>query len=338
MDLYIEKDFLDNFDLEYNDKTASPSQLVLYSIFKEYPEVNIYMDCDFNDTKEVESYQDNNRAFSAITKNETSRLYRFFSFDQFLEEEHKISFEQTLIFTHKAKEWFDKFKIKGVLCFSYDDYESKIQNIISKCRDIRIDLSDPSNFPFSWNKIEILQTLLPLNKIIINDSYLLRKKHLEKNLYPLIKSISKNTATSKYFWSNIFPKQDQNKKEPYFNMHDIYDLLEDKYKTSEIKIIHNNGTYYNEYLKKDEYFKDSNIQEKMKNFKFHDRLLYTNFYVIDCAIGFNFDIEKQSNSQIIIETIFEKYSYKRLKNHSKKMEDIFKLLKNEDDKFFYPKI
>lgn len=338
MDLYIEKDFLDNFDLEYNEKTASPPQLVLYSIFKEYPEVNIYMDCDFNDIEKVESYQDSNRIFSAITKNETSRLNPFFSFDEFLKDEPKISFDQILIFTHKTKEWFNKLKIKGVLCFSYDDYESKIQNIISKCREIRIDLSDASNFPFSWNKIEILQTLLPLNKIIINDSYLLRKKHLEKNLYPLIKSISKNTATSKYFWSNIFPKQDQNKKEPHFNMHDFYILLKDKYKSSEIKIIHNNGAYYDENLRKDEYFKDSNIQEKMRNFKFHDRLLYTNFYIIDCAIGFNFDTEKQSNSQIIIETIFEKYSYTRLKNHLKKMDDIIKLLKNEDDKFFYPKI
>ena len=80
MDIYIEKEFLDNFDLDYNEKTASPSQLKLISIFKEYPELNIYMDFDFNDYKEVESYQDNNRTFSAITKIEPSRLNSFFSF------------------------------------------------------------------------------------------------------------------------------------------------------------------------------------------------------------------------------------------------------------------
>jgi hypothetical protein len=332
MDLYVEKEFIDKINNDYINQKINSSLDIIVSILKDYGEVKMYIDCNEDDLRILEN---ENLLIALKTANTSGPIPIDSTFEDYLFS--VFNHEQTLIFTKEKKEWFNKLNQKGALCFCYDDYEEKIKDIITNCH-IKIDLSDPSNFPFSWNKIEIIRTLIPLNKIIINDSYLLRKKHLEKNLYPLIKSISKNTATSKYFWSNIFPKQDQNKKEPYFNMHDIYKLLEDKYKTSEIKIIHNNGAYYNEYLRKDEYFKDSNIQEKMKNFKFHDRLLYTNFYIIDCAIGFNFDIEKQSNSQIIIETIFEKYSYKRLKNHSKKMDDIFKLLKNEDDKFFYPKI
>ena len=37
--------------------------------------------------------------------------------------------------------------------------------------------------------------------------------------------------------------------------------------------------------------------------------------------------EKTSNSQIIIETIFEKYTYNRLRNHLRKMDNHFQNLK-----------
>ena len=91
--------------------------------------------------------------------------------------------------------------------------------------------------------------------------------------------------------------------------------MKEKYPTSDIKIIHNN----------------------VDNLNSHDRLLYSNHYIIDCAIGFNFNQHLISNSQIIIETIFEKYTYNRLRNHLRKMDNHFQnLLTDKRMNAYYP--
>ena len=59
---------------------------------------------------------------------------------------------------------------------------------------------------------------------------------------------------------------------------------------------------------------------------------------IDCGEGFNLIPYTASNSQIISETIFDKYTYNRLKNIRKnQLEYIKKLNKLETSKFkMYP--
>lgn len=47
---------------------------------------------------------------------------------------------------------------------------------------------------------------------------------------------------------------------------------------------------------------------------FHDRVLISNFFTIDSGVGFNLLPARASNSQILVETIFDKYTYKRINN------------------------
>ena len=294
MELYIEKEFLDNFYLEFDESSASSSQKIVATILKEYAEVECFIDCEIESLEQLDFLKSENSFFKAICDKSKSPLAVKSIKDYFFE---KSKCEQTLIFTQNNKDWFNEAERKGALCFSYENYQQKIENIVQKCH-FKIDLSEGFQ---GWEQtLQNIQELMPLNKIIINDAYLLDKPEFyESNVYPLIKAISKNKKTTKLFYTDILNKK------LTFNIGLIYNLLKEKYPTSEIKIMHNN----------------------VDNLNSHDRLLYSNHYIIDCAIGFNFNQQLTSNSQIIIETIFEKYTYNRLRNHLRKMDNHFQNLK-----------
>lgn len=296
MELYIEKEFLDNFYLEFEESNASNSQKIVATILKEYAEIDWFVDCEMESLEQLEFLKSENSFFKA--RCDYSCPISIKSVEKHFFEKSK--YEQTLIFTQNNEYWFNKAERNGALCFSLNNYQEKIENIVQKCH-FKVDLSE--NFQ-GWEKtLKSIQELIPLNKIIINDSYLLDKpKSYESNIYPLIKAISKNKKTVKLFYTDILNKN------PLFKTDIIYNLLKEKYPTSEIKIIHNN----------------------VDELKSHDRLLYSNHYIIDCAIGFNFDTRAISNSQIIIESIFEKYTYNRLRNHLRKMDNHFQSLINEN--------
>ena len=293
MELYIEKEFLDNFYLEFDESSASSSQKIVATILKEYAEVEWFFDSEIESLEQLEFLKSENSFFKARCVYSSPTPIK--SVEKHFFEKSKC--EQTLIFTQKNKDWFNEAERKGALCFSYENYQQKIENIVLKCH-FKIDLSEGFQ---GWEQtLQNIQELMPLNKIIINDAYLLDKPEFyESNVYPLIKAISKNKKTTKLFYTDILNKK------LTFNIGLIYNLLKEKYPTSEIKIMHNN----------------------VDNLNSHDRLLYSNHYIIDCAIGFNFNQQLTSNSQIIIETIFEKYTYNRLRNHLRKMDNHFQNLK-----------
>jgi hypothetical protein len=304
MELYIEKEFLDNFYLEFDESSASRSQKIVATILKEYAEVECFIDCEIETLEQLEFLKSENSFFKAICDKSKSPLGVKSIKDHFFD---KSKCEQTLIFTQNNKDWFNEAERKGALCFSYENYQQRIENIVQQCH-FKIDLSEGFQ---GWEQtLQNIQELMPLNKIIINDAYLLDKPEFyESNVYPLIKAISKNKKTKKLFYTDIL-----NKKFP-FKTDIIYNLLKEKYPTSEIKIAHNN----------------------VDDLKSHDRLLYSNHYIIDCAIGFNFNQHLTSNSQIIIETIFEKYTYNRLRNHLRKMENHFQnLITDKRLNAYYP--
>jgi hypothetical protein len=295
MELYIEKEFLDNFYTYFDETKASVSQKIISNILRDYDEVNWYIDCQIDTMEQLENLKSENPFFNARTVNSspfpiTSIKDHFFK---------NSNCKQTLIFTMNKEDWFNEAKIKGALCFNYNNYQIEIENMVSRCH-FKIDLSEKFT---GWEiNFKEVQNLLPINKIIVNDSYFLDNIEENKsNIYSLIQSISKNKKTLKQFYTDILNNKIPLKKE------DVYNLLKEKYQSSEIKIIHNN----------------------LVGFKPHDRLLYTNFYLIDCPIGFNFKANTVSNSQIIIETIFDKYTYKRMKNHLYNFEKHLQSLINE---------
>ena len=303
MELYIEKEFLDNFYLEFDESSASSSQKIVATILKEYAEVEWFIDCKTETLEQIETLKAENPFFHARTVYSSPISVNSVK-DYFFE---KSKCDQTLIFTQYKGDWFNEAERRGALCFSYENYQQKIENIVQKCH-FKIDLSE--KFKGWGTSLKNIQELMPLNKIIVNDSYLLDKPEFYKNnVYPLIKVISEEKSTTKHFYTDIL-----NKRVP-FKTNIIYNLLKEKYPTSEIKIMHNN----------------------VDNLNSHDRLLYSNHYIIDCAIGFNFNQHLISNSQIIIETIFEKYTYNRLRNHLKKMENHFQnLLTDKRLNAYYP--
>ena len=303
MELYIEKEFLDNFYLEFDESSASSSQKIVATILKEYAEVEWFIDCKTETLEQIETLKAENPFFHARTVYSSPISVNSVK-DYFFE---KSKCDQTLIFTQYKGDWFNEAERRGALCFSYENYQQKIENIVQKCH-FKIDLSE--KFKGWGTSLKNIQELMPLNKIIVNDSYLLDKPEFYKNnVYPLIKVISEEKSTTKHFYTDIL-----NKRVP-FKTNIIYNLLKEKYPTSEIKIIHNN----------------------VDNLNSHDRLLYSNHYIIDCAIGFNFNQQLTSNSQIIIETIFEKYTYNRLRNHLRKMDNHFQnLLTDKRMNAYYP--
>ena len=303
MELYIEKEFLDNFYLEFDESSASSSQKIVATILKEYAEVEWFIDCKTETLEQIETLKAENPFFHARTVYSSPISVNSVK-DYFFE---KSKCDQTLIFTQYKGDWFNEAERRGALCFSYENYQQKIENIVQKCH-FKIDLSE--KFKGWGTSLKNIQELMPLNKIIVNDSYLLDKPEFYKNnVYPLIKVISEEKSTTKHFYTDIL-----NKRVP-FKSNIIYNLLKEKYPTSEIKIIHNN----------------------VDNLNSHDRLLYSNHYIIDCAIGFNFNQQLTSNSQIIIETIFEKYTYNRLRNHLRKMDNHFQnLLTDKRMNAYYP--
>lgn len=302
MELYIEKQFLDNFYLEFVENAASASQKIVAKILKEYAEVEWFIDCKTETLEQIETLKAENPFFHARTVYSSPISVNSVK-DHFFE---KSKCDQTLIFTQNNEDWFEEAERKGALCFSIYNYKEKIETIIRTCH-FKIDLSEKFG---GWEStMEKIRKLIPLNKIIINDSYLLDKPEFyDNNVYPLIKAVSKNKKTLKYFYTDFLNKVN-------FNKVDIYNFLIQKYPTSEIIIIQNN----------------------VDELKSHDRLLYSNHYIIECAIGFNFNPRVASNSQIIIETIFEKYTYNRLRNHLRKMNQHFLyLIENEKTKSYYP--
>ena len=70
------------------------------------------------------------------------------------------------------------------------------------------------------------------------------------------------------------------------------------------------------------------IMDSIENpYDFHDRIIQTNFSLTECGKGFNLKQSKPSNSQITSETIFDIYTYKRLKNHCKMQKEYINKLK-----------
>ena len=53
----------------------------------------------------------------------------------------------------------------------------------------------------------------------------------------------------------------------------------------------------------------------MNDVHLHDRVVFSNFLMIDSGVGFNIFPHQTSNSQLIVESIFDLYTYKRLNNH-----------------------
>jgi hypothetical protein len=304
MELYIEKEFLDNFYLEYNESIASESQRKLASILTEYGEVNWYIDTPIDSLEDLHTLKLSN-PFFALRANYLPPV----SLVNFREHILKnVLNNQCLIFTAENKDWFEDVTQLGALCFSFSNYESKINYIIKRSH-FKIDLSE--NFP-GWELFKIFRDI-PFNKLVINDNYILVDKghqSLDKNLVLLLTEIL--VGKREKVEINIFTK-DLNPISSQVNH--IKEAAKKRYTKLNSKLANypKNICIYNNSL-------------QPNGIDLHDRVLISNYLSIDSGKGFNLVPHKKSNSQIIVESIFDKYTYKRIKNHLKIYDQYIKKL------------
>lgn len=294
MNLFIEREFLDNFYIVFDEQKY---QNVLKDLFSQYGDRNVYIDYDIDDFPDLIK---DNELFSLMGN--ISPPDPVSNIKEFLFQ--KTNFDQDLIFMQNEESWFKEIRSKGGLCFSFDNYENQLKEIIENLH-FEIDLSNGFE---GWDFLNAFDKI-SFNELIVTDGFILSDKSNQKmddNIIPILSSLIKDrkrTTEIKIFTRNLGPKavteekinEERNKRLRLLNR------LYAKYKVK-FKII---------------------IDHKGRNpYDFHDRIIQTNYSLTECGKGFNLSKTKKSNSEIRSKTIFDIYTYKRLKNH-KKMQATF---------------
>jgi hypothetical protein len=275
MEVYIEKVVLDKLNIDFVKENLSLGQLKLKDILYSYNDIIFYTDFTF-DAVQFQNYKTENKLFTKIIER---NIITSLPFDKFM---NTVKFKQTItIVLQENLIYGDEVERKGGLYFSYDDYEQKIETILTHFHK-RIDLSKKFE---GWHKV-FTSNRLKLNEIIINDNYLLDTlSNIEVYLKPLVKAVKKQSLLDRIvFFTDFLNKSNFEKEKKEVELKTTF--------KSGVKIIHNN----------------------FNNISNHDRVLYTNFLMIDCPIGFN-QVHKISNSVITIYTVFDKFTYERRRKH-----------------------
>jgi hypothetical protein len=302
MELYIEKKFLDDFFADYSDVEI---KVKLKNVFIEYGTKQVYIDYK---SEGFHQFIEDNPFFEMMASNDISPM-PVESIEQDLFK--NSNFNQTLVFTQKEKSWFNKAESMGALCFSFDNYEKKIKSIINQLH-FKIDLGETFN---GWDFLDAFSTI-NYNKITITDGYVLGDKSNQKmsdNIIPILKRLVSPHLTN----------------------------LSITFFTKDLKPLSNQAKHIKEQAKKrcvkfNRLFANFKVNFKIINsaldagVDLHDRNIATNFSLLDSGKGLNLIPHKTSNSQIISETIFEKYTYNRLNNIVSNQNQFVVNIKNAD--------
>jgi hypothetical protein len=296
MKIFIEKEFIENFEIEFSDNKYSDAWKKLYLLFTEYPNIECYIDTDEENHNEVIDGSEILRKLSDINP-------RIFPIKGFKEAIVKEWSDQTLVFTAQERDWFKELKDLPVLFFSYDDFEEKLSNFIQKTHK-KFDLSDLET-KFDWKYFGFISD--DNNILFFSDTYVLADKsgqRIKDNLLQLLnKNLNKNKSY-KVFILTKFQNVDVDNKFQFLN--------------SEL-----GGYAVKIYL--------INRIESIENIVFHDRLLYTNYTITESPYGFNLKRNKPVNSEVTTSSIFEKYTYKKYLNHMNRLNEYIQVLEGYAD-------
>lgn len=282
MEIYIEKVVLNKLNIDFLNENLKLGQKKLMHLLENYDELVLCSNISF-ESSDFELYKFENPLFAKIA--EKALIMSFESIDDFLA---KSKFEQTIILDeHDDFNKKDLIERKGGLYFTYFNYSKKIEDIIDNCHK-KIDLSERFN---GWANI-INVNYLNTNEVIINDNYLIsRLEDINKFVLPLIKAVKSQYELKKVvFITNYLNQQN-------FRLTEKIEKIRSELNLYNVEVLHNN----------------------FRNFTNHDRILYTNFYIIECPIGFN-QVNRISNSTITIDTIFDRFTYNKRRRHIKNME------------------
>lgn len=283
MEICFEKVVLDKLNKDFLCGNLSLGQTKLLEILQSYSEVLFYTNINY-DYETFEEYKLENPLFLKIVEKSTIKYCESIA-DFIGKSEFKQSIVIDVIENHRHR---DLAESKGGLYLTYENYSEKIEEI-TKHYSKRVDLSE--SVP-DWNKV-LNKSWLKLNELVINDNYLIDSLgNIESFIIPLIKAVKKQSAAKNIVFVTDYLNKKNYDKEGKENK--LRELL-----NTSVKIYHNT----------------------FRNFSNHDRILYTNFLMIDCPIGFNM-LKKKSNSIITIETIFDVFTYNRRRRHYREIEKI----------------
>lgn len=303
MELYLQREFLDNFYIQFDE--SNPEHQIVKNIIVSYGDKKVFIDYEEHEFLEI---IEENEFFELIC-NTSSPI----PVANFLKAIESSKFHQTIVFANNKQDWFNDIEKQGALCFSFHNFESKIKSIVNKLH-FRIDLSEELK---DWNFLDNYSEL-NYNAIAISDNYVLVDKagqKIEDNIVQILDYLFRTLCSPVKV--------------------DIYTL--------ELNPLKSGTKYIIEKAKKRLSTLNRLLAKHKKSFKIfstkfdkqfgidlHDRLILTNFSILESGKGFNLIPHRPSNSQIISETIFDKYTYKRLGNIKKLQEDYKKRLCKAD--------
>jgi hypothetical protein len=284
MEIYIEKEILEKLNKDFLFENLTVGQNKWRELLESYDELELCTNVTF-EALEFETYKFENPLFNKII--EKSLVKSFDSLSEFI---IKSTFRQSIIIDSKENyKNRDLIESKGGLYFTYDNFSEKTEEIINYFHK-KIDLSKKfEGWPKVFNK-----TFLKLNEIVINDNYIIDDSNsIDNHIIPLINAVKKQCKLDRIiFFTDYLNKTNYQKEQKEILLNNRLNKL--------VKIYHNN----------------------FRGFSNHDRLLYTNFLIVDCPIGFN--KIKISNSVITFETIFDRFTYNRRRRHYREIESLLK--------------
>ena len=300
MHLFIEREFLINFEIEHdfvNYYTNSAVKNIFNKILTEYSYVTLYTDYD-----NLEEALDESRLINLFTNNNASVKF-IEDFSIYFGEVEELPL-RTLVFTENKKEVFNRIPSLGGIHFSYDDFEIELGQFRQRIEK-KIDFSDISNF--TWDEFSEVSKI-PFRSIVISDPYILSDKSdqkLERNLIPMLKELM-GTKEHKIELC-IYSDEIQNSRERG---------------RSEIEVLEKKRSFVSSKLAgKLESFSIVKSKVYRDQFEQHDRYCYMDYVIISAGKGFNVVPFKVGDTSIEIKSIFEKSSYKQLINHLKKLQE-----------------
>jgi hypothetical protein len=307
MHLFIEEEFLIDFEITFDENKSSTGQNILFRIFKEYTELKVH----FDEYKEL--IKNDSRVFNLITDNQPD-IEIVGSFENYFSENLSIS-DQTLILTKKTFPNKEYIESNGGICLNWDDYEDRLKSIIDNIHQEYL-LSE--NEFHSWELLNKF-SVLPINKIIVEDPYILSDTDNQKIISNLIPLISNLLVEQKCRCSLfIYTAKVINPFEAGKNI-----KLDEEIKKRHHLLLSRLTNNINQLV-----FLESNVSKK--DYYQHDRYIYTSFGFISCGKGFNLFPMSLSNSSVICSTIFDKGTFKKHKAHIKKLKNIAEVLLIDD--------
>ena len=292
MELYIEKEFLNKFDKDYNNK---PIQKIVKEMFIEYGAKRMFLDYKKENFKKLEV---ENAIFALIAARNAPPTPVNSIKDHLFS---KSNFSQTIVFTNNTENWFEDAGNKGALCFCFDNYQEKIKEIVDKLH-FEIDLSETFK---GWGFLTKYANL-KYNQITIIDKYILSGddiKKVEDNIVPILKKMKQNNnkLNVSFLTGKIVAR----------NLEHLPEKIKERAKKRCKFISDHTGLPLTDM--------EIIMLGDERDFDFHDRIIQTNFSMLECGKGFILKGVNPSNSVIRSETIFRKFTYNRLKNIRKRV-------------------